>query len=130
MTFLTKRAFFDRYSKPTDTGKDQEKNYLIFTKSRDKMGSLVTKLTTNNVELDESGFSDVVFTQVIRIKHLKVLQISKHFCFTTFISAGRKDPSSFGSTTNTNRTVKEPFKFRSEKPLNVHHKNSNCYVPQ
>lgn len=71
------------------------------------MGSLVTKMTTNNIELNESNASDIVHYEVIKeIEFVCFANLKTFFfviLFSPFFHAGRKRKNSNRFRTNSNK---------------------------
>lgn len=90
------------------------------------MGNLVTKLTTNNMQLNESNVSEVVFEQVrwnYGNKQFPQFNFVSFLCFLRNAKAGKQIAA--GSATLENRTFQEPHELRSTKPIDFHSENSD-----
>lgn len=101
------------------------------------MGNLVTKLTTNSMQLDESNISDVVSAEVIDLKALNHFAIVKFVILSLSLSlfphcmeqvAKDKTPTASGSTrlfkNIWNYDPRSPSTFISRTPIAMFRNNS------
>lgn len=99
------------------------------------MGNLVTKLTTNNIPLDESNVSDIAAPEVSELNRILVVQIIKRY----FLSLSRsllqskqvvKTPTGSGQTKSGlfkniwNYDPRSPSAFISRTPIAIFRNNS------